>query len=129
MTVRNLGSLLCLMECTINHNNQNYFLLQLDKLTFQCVSGNQTGCDWSCTGNRTNSTQKVKYVGIQFVLSFGYILSLTGQELKLLFVFLTLSRHGHWRITHGILIQIGQVLTELHNENHSSPVLVCNWGN
>ena len=98
---------------------------------------NQIGCGWFWMGNRTSSTQQVKYVGYNVCVCFGsYFRVQNGPELILQFVFSVLLMaflclpnvqewYGHWRISHAILIANSLVPIALCNENHHGHVPIC----
>ena len=52
----------------------NLQLLEKEKLTKSRGYDNQTGWDWFCMGNRTSSTQLVKYVGSCVLFALDFIL-------------------------------------------------------
>ena len=98
---------------------------------------NQTGWDWFCMGNRTNSTQQVKYVGTTDAFYFGfYSMSPKWTRTKIVIeIALFLQAYSCLLLVQAVyrfqqigsenLIEIGLFLVAHSNENPFHHVLVC----
>ena len=122
--------------CTnAQYNNQIYDCCQQKAYKYGCIN-NQIGWDWFCMGDRTSSTQQVKYVGNTDVFYFGfYFMTPKWTRTKIVieitlllqaYSCLPLVQAAYWllRIGPEILIEISLVLIAHGNENPFHHVLV-----